>query len=94
MPKNTPCPLSLPPETVVATITVVPHWDESTKITAEMVQATYAAVRDGLPPWSGVPGSTSVDRRVDRCLQILRRRGLIEYKQGKDFGKKTWRVVS
>lgn len=90
MPKKTQNPLALPPETVVATITV----DKSTKITAGMVQATLGAVRDGLPPSAGVPGATgNTDRRVDRCLQILRKRGLIEFKKDEGASKKTWRVV-
>ena len=94
MPKKTQNPLTLPPETVVATITDVPYWDKSTKITAGMVQATLGAVRDGLPPSAGVPGATgNSDRRVDRCLQILRKRGLIEFKKDEAAGKKIWRVV-
>lgn len=94
MPKKTQNLLALPPETVVATVTDVPHWDKSTKITAGMVQATLGAVRDGLPPYTHIPGATgNTDRRVDRCLQILRKRGLIEFKKDEGASKKTWRVV-
>lgn len=64
-------------------------WSASNhEITSDDLQRVLAAVEDGLPRATAIPGvKNNTDRRIDVATQLLKRAGLVEFAGGK------WRLV-